>query len=64
MCVFLSVERLVSVLDWVGVSVSELSEMAQRCMKSVAGTASALGTRDCSDTRSTTAHILYIPTHD
>ena len=56
MCVSLCVcvlsgERLERVLDWVGVGMSDLSESATRCVQSVAGTASALGTRDSSDTR-------------
>jgi HAUS augmin-like complex subunit 1 len=43
-------ERLRSVQDWVGVSMPGLSETAQRCVQSVAGTAVALGARHCSDT--------------
>lgn len=44
-------ERLQSVLSWVGVSTSDLSQSALKCVQSVPGIAVALGTRDCSDTR-------------
>ena len=49
-CVCLG-ERLGRVLEWVGVRMSDLSESAVRSVQSVAGTAAALGTRDCSDSR-------------
>ena len=49
----LSADRLQCVLNWVGVSVSDLSPSAVKCLQSVASTAVALGTKDCSDTRYT-----------
>lgn len=62
--VLFAAERLQSVLSWVGVSVSDLSQSALKCVQSVAGIAVALGTRDCSDTRYmyeilVHAHCLY-----
>ena len=47
----LAAERLQCVLSWAGVGMSDVSPPAQRCVQSVAGSALALGTRDCSDTR-------------
>ena len=56
----ISAERLKCVLDWVGVSVSDMSPPAVKCLKSVTGCAVALSTKDCSDTRCCVHSTLYV----
>ena len=44
-------DRLQSVLQWLGISVSELSPLSQGYIQSLSASAAVLGISDCSDTR-------------